>query len=635
MENSDNARVPDTNTMESDAQNGPATESPAPAAAPPTDNADAQPEKKSGKREYIPRNKRKDIGRNDWSRSRTLDKREKTGNDRQNKRRKVEVKEGQTPVLPLPFSAEEIAQEERKPKRKVAVLIGYSGSGYKGMQLNTTEKTIEGDIFSAFVAAGAISKANADDPKKSSLVRCARTDKGVHAAGNVISLKLIVEDPDIVKKINDNLSPQIRVWGMERTTGSFSCYQLCDSRIYEYLIPTHAFLPPHPQTYLGKKLEELADEANDRKGYEERQAEVSTFWAEAEEKYIKPILEELDEHTRGMVEKALSDARDDEGKNPMTDTDAPRETTGRASVPKESKTPEQDEKAAEKKEAATNAPATSETLNAQSDGQPATEALKEQVKPEKLGKANRQRLEAAIKSLKAAYIEAKKAYRIDPVRLQRVRDAFGAYVGTRNYHNFTIQKTFKDASAKRVIKSFVVGEKPIIINGTEWLSLKVHGQSFMMHQIRKMVSMATFVVRSGCPIERIQESMGPEIFNIPKAPGLGLLLERPIFDSYNEKIAKGFERRPIDFSKYNNEIEEFKQREIYERIFREEVQDNQFHAFFTHIDNFKSGIFLYLSSVGVPATREAQEALRAKGKSSNAEIEPDSEDEGPAGEGEG
>jgi hypothetical protein len=35
----------------------------------------------------------------------------------------------------LVFSKEEIANEERKPKRKVAVMIGYSGSGYRGMQL--------------------------------------------------------------------------------------------------------------------------------------------------------------------------------------------------------------------------------------------------------------------------------------------------------------------------------------------------------------------------------------------------------------------------------------------------------------------------------------------------------------------
>lgn len=99
------------------------------------------------------------------------------------------------------------------------------------MQIDNKQKTIEGDIFTAFVAAGAISKANADDPKKSSLVRCARTDKGVHAAGNVISLKLIIEEEDIVEKINSHLSPQIRIWGMQRTTGSFSCYQACDSTL--------------------------------------------------------------------------------------------------------------------------------------------------------------------------------------------------------------------------------------------------------------------------------------------------------------------------------------------------------------------------------------------------------------------
>ena len=59
------------------------------------------------------------------------------------------------------FTKEEIDSEARRPKRKVAVMIGYAGSGYKGMQINANEKTIEGDIFKAFIAAGAISKANA------------------------------------------------------------------------------------------------------------------------------------------------------------------------------------------------------------------------------------------------------------------------------------------------------------------------------------------------------------------------------------------------------------------------------------------------------------------------------------------
>lgn len=41
----------------------------------------------------------------------------------------------QRPIYAVEFSKEEIEAEERRPKRKVAVMIGYSGSGYKGMQL--------------------------------------------------------------------------------------------------------------------------------------------------------------------------------------------------------------------------------------------------------------------------------------------------------------------------------------------------------------------------------------------------------------------------------------------------------------------------------------------------------------------
>ena len=44
------------------------------------------------------------------------------------------------------------------PKRKVAVLLGFCGTDYQGMQFNTGVKTIEGDIFDAFVKTGAISQ---------------------------------------------------------------------------------------------------------------------------------------------------------------------------------------------------------------------------------------------------------------------------------------------------------------------------------------------------------------------------------------------------------------------------------------------------------------------------------------------
>lgn len=475
------------------------------------------------------------------------------------------------------------------------------------MNRNHHEKTIEGDLFKAFVAAGAISKANADDPKKSSLIRCARTDKGVHAAGNLISLKLIIEDKEILGKINQNLSPQIRIFGIERTNGSFSAYQFCDSRIYEYLIPTHAFVPPHPKSFLGKKLVELSEEANDTEEFTKRQHEVSTFWKDAEDQYIKPILEKLDLSTRSLVIQAFHDVdiktTEYEGSVPSVNSKesikeeflVPKKNPGtglgeisamkldslnqearvghRLSLPTMECGLDMDEMPEEdKNNLLVTSSADGPFVNSESHVQNGTHLIDETLNPE-TAIQKQLRIEQIVKQLKAALITARKAYRIHPERLARVRSVLSRFIGSHNFHNYTVNKNFADASANRVIKLFVVHKDPIIINDTEWLSLKVHGQSFMMHQIRKMVSMAALVVRCGCHEERLRDSYMRDNISIPKAPGLGLLLERPVFDTYNERFAG--QREKLDFGKYENEMEEFKQREIYERIFREEERDNQ------------------------------------------------------------
>lgn len=144
-----------------------------------------------------------------------------------------------------------------------AMLIGFCGAGYNGMQMyvflfpsisfsnmrhrcpsqkDVDVKTIEGTLFGALVRAGAISQDNADNPSKvsapapisrelnyqllpcqSSLNRAARTDAGVHAAGNVVSIKLITTIPgvpDVVARINEELPPEIRVWEIVRPSAS-------------------------------------------------------------------------------------------------------------------------------------------------------------------------------------------------------------------------------------------------------------------------------------------------------------------------------------------------------------------------------------------------------------------------------
>ncbi|KAL8686205.1 MAG: hypothetical protein Q9218_007273 [Villophora microphyllina] len=528
------------------------------------------------------------------------------------KRRKLNGEEADLPVYATKFSKDEIDAEERKPKKKVAVMLGYSGK-----VSNHHEKTIEGDLFSAFVAAGAISKANADDPKKSSLVRCARTDRGVHAAGNVISLKLIIEDPDIVKKINDNLLPQIRVWGIERTNGAFSAYQLCDSRVYEYLIPTYCFLPPHPESFLGKELVRLAKETDDLARYEERQNEVSSFWKETEEKHIQPYLDSLDHDLSASVRKKLyesepetidiqqikehaqvPDAGERNDRLALADAQATAGFSNKGQVAQEARTEKEPHNPDDLEMAKRSDSEASQPVEGSFSNPDDLNGL-EQTSPISA-------LEAALRKLKNIIISAKKAHRIHPTRLARVQSVLSQYVGTRNYHNYTISKLPRDPSAKRVIKSFNVTPEPILINNTEWLSLKVHGQSFMMHQIRKMVTMAALIVRCGCPESRMQETYGHEKVTVPKAPSLGLLLERPVFDTYNSKMRTtgGEDRGEIGFEKYAEKMGEFKQREIYERIFREEERDDIFHSFFASLDGTGTPDLLYLSSVGLPATKK-------------------------------
>ncbi|KAF2674201.1 putative tRNA pseudouridine synthase [Microthyrium microscopicum] len=545
------------------------------------------------------------MGRTEYHRA-VPDKRDRN-DDEQKKRAENEERGKPEPIYSTKFSKDEISQEDRRPKRKVAVLIGYSGTGYHGMQIMPRQRTIEGDLFQAFVKAGAISKANADDPKKSALVRCARTDKGVHAAGNVISLKLIIEDEDIVEKINSHLPEQVRVWGIERATGGFSCYAACDSRWYEYLVPTYSFLPPHPTSFMGKQLGELATEVGDLDGYNARQKEVSGFWEEVEATKIRPILDTLDDETRRTVEEAIYRTEgvtkgffEDEviGGAEEEEDDNPTENTASRS----GKTKEIDQPAEQPNEPEAEQDDNADSMDVTIDPEGTNTPVDEETKKIRQPPIRSEPVEKAIKLIKAAYIEAKTAYRIQPERLARVQDVLARYEGTHNFHNFTIKKNPRDSSAKRYIKSFQVNGDPVLINGTEWLSLKVHGQSFMMHQIRKMVAMVALIVRTGCVPSRLADSMCLDVYNIPKAPSIGLLLERPVFDSYNKK-AQGFGRDDITFDIHEKAMLEFKQREIYDKIFLEEDASHVFHTFFSQIDNFKMPYFLFLSSKGVNASK--------------------------------
>jgi tRNA pseudouridine38-40 synthase len=233
------------------------------------------------------------------------------------------------------------------------------------MYRNPNANSIEGVLFEAMCKANAISKDNSDDPKKSAWMRAARTDKGVHAAGNLLSLKMQVpEEYDIVERINEFLPPQIRVWGYVPVIRSFHAKNLCDSRVYEYLLPTCAFMTPE------KKI--MTDEPTN-------EDDLMICNNNLENPIVKYT-------TRSTPE--LTKQRHD--------------------------------------------------------------------------------------------------YRATPEQLKTFTEALKCFEGTHNFHNYTNGKAFTDKSAHRYIMSITVGD-PIYIDGSEWVSIKLHGQSFILHQIRKMI----------------------------------------------------------------------------------------------------------------------------------------------------
>ncbi|XP_014275888.1 pseudouridylate synthase 1 homolog [Halyomorpha halys] len=312
------------------------------------------------------------------------------------------------------------AVEEKRPlietprvkRRKCAVLICYSGQGYLGLQRNPGMKTIEEDLFVSMLKAGVITDEAFDQPKIIEFQRAARTDKGVSAVKQVLSVKLPMEV--CLKTVNSYLPDQIRMVAIKRATKGFNCKGNCDARTYSYMMPTFTLSPQN-----------------------------------------EPLSED---------------------------------------------------------------------------------------------------------------------YRIPPSVIESTNKVLETFLGTHNYHNFTSRKKPLDPSAKRYVISFTSGD-PIIIDNMEFITLKVKGQSFMLHQIRKMVGLTIAIVRGLTPLETLTRAYGEERLDIPIAPGVGLVLEEVHYDRYNQRFGNDGIHEPIEWSEVENKLEEFKKKFILPTIVKAEKED--------------------------------------------------------------
>ncbi|KAJ3666707.1 hypothetical protein Zmor_002141 [Zophobas morio] len=302
---------------------------------------------------------------------------------------------------------------EKIKRRKFALLLGYSGTNYYGMQRNPNTPTIEEEFFQSLYQNKYISEENFSQVQTMQFQRAARTDKGVSAARQVVSLKL-PENIDIAK-LNEKLPEVIRVFGIKRVTKGFNSKVQCDSRSYTYLLPTVSFIPKDQM----------------------------------------------------MVQKG---------------------------------------------------------------------------------------------------------FRLQEDILNKINAILQKFVGTKNFHNFTSKKQASDPSAKRFMKSLVC-DTPFVKDDVEFTLIKIRGQSFMLHQIRKMVGLVLAIVKGYTSEEILDVAFNMEKVNIPKAPGLGLVLDYVHYERYNNRYGDDGVHEKMTWDEAEDEVNAFREKYIFPTIISTEIEE--------------------------------------------------------------
>ncbi|KAI3420845.1 hypothetical protein GPALN_014464 [Globodera pallida] len=169
------------------------------------------------------------------------------------------------------------------------------------------------------------------------------------------------------------------------------------------------------------------------------------------------------------------------------------------------------------------------------------------------------------------------AYRISAERIAQINELLAVFSGTHNYFNYTARLEHDDQRCKRLVHSFKCDKPflfmdPIHNREVEFITCYVHGQSFIMHQIRKMIGSVICVLRGFMYKSDLVRSFLRQRMDIPRAPGLGLLLEKVHFDQYEKRFAHTHGSLNHWGDEKEAELLEARDRLIVQRILREECE---------------------------------------------------------------
>ncbi|CAK1594120.1 unnamed protein product [Parnassius mnemosyne] len=194
--------------------------------------------------------------------------------------------------------------------------------------------------------------------------------------------------------------------------------------------------------------------------------------------------------------------------------------------------------------------------------------------------------------------EDRKLYRITEEKLKKVTDVLAVYKGTKSYHNFTEKKHYQDPSASRYMMGFTL-DRVFVDSEWEFAELLVKGQSFMLHQIRKMVGLMIAIVRGHTDLSTLEKAFGKDKVMIPTAPGLGLVLDKVHYERYDARYKDSHDS--LTWEAQEELVQKFKKEKINPNIVKGEIEGNSMGLWLE-----KLSMHSYEPSEDVPVEKETE-----------------------------
>ena len=115
---------------------------------------------------------------------------------------------------------------------RIALKVGYIGTNYHGFQIQPDVLTIEAELFASLKKLNIIKS-----PHEANYIASGRTDKGVHALGQVIAFDTERPELAIPGAINSNLPGTIWTWARAQVPHDFDPRRNAKHREYMYIMP--------------------------------------------------------------------------------------------------------------------------------------------------------------------------------------------------------------------------------------------------------------------------------------------------------------------------------------------------------------------------------------------------------------